>query len=162
MTYNLLSEELQRENSYLYSRCPAHVLPWHYRIGVILSEIERYTPDVMCLQELDQSRWDDVQSSLCALGYDGFFSARTGAKPDGCALFWCDPPGVPLAGKLTGLMIQHLVTYCGLSYSTVAPLQYRHAQEDGFAASNWDRGPCDEGLESERQHSPSSVLSFQE
>jgi mRNA deadenylase 3'-5' endonuclease subunit Ccr4 len=96
MTYNVLSEKLLLANAYLYSGCAACVLPWQYRFGIILAEIERHAPDVLCLQEVDQVRWLETQSALRGLGFDGFYSARTGEKPDGCALFWY---GSVLAGR---------------------------------------------------------------
>lgn len=42
----------------------------------------------MCLQEVQQSHLDDYFTKLQTLGYRFLFKKRTGAYPDGCAIFY--------------------------------------------------------------------------
>lgn len=46
MSYNILSQELLQDNSYLYRHCPPGVLPWDYRLPNLLAEIHAYDADV--------------------------------------------------------------------------------------------------------------------
>ncbi|CAG5883257.1 unnamed protein product [Menidia menidia] len=87
MTYNILSQELLRDNAYLYRHChPAH-LPWEYRLPNLLTEIQQHAADILCLQEVQQDHYEaQIKPALQALGYQCEFKKRTGKKPDGCAV----------------------------------------------------------------------------
>lgn len=49
--------------------CPLEFLAWPYRAGLIISAIDRYSPDVVCLQELACSEWASFEAQLAAAGY---------------------------------------------------------------------------------------------
>ncbi|RHZ06718.1 hypothetical protein DYB31_013716, partial [Aphanomyces astaci] len=72
--------------------------------GVILAEIARYAPDIICLEELDHFDW--MQDQLDRLGYSGHFAAKRESPclecsdlPDGCAIF---------VNRLKHLHIKHM------------------------------------------------------
>eukprot|EP00064_Thunnus_orientalis_P023473 superscaffoldBa00008903_g23717 len=68
LSYNILSQELLRDNIYLYQHCHPGVLPWEYRLPNLLNEIRQYDADILCYQ--------------CE------YKKRTGKKPDGCAVIF--------------------------------------------------------------------------
>lgn len=89
MSYNILSQDLLEDNSYLYSGADAKNLEWSQRRGRILSEIKYYSPDVICLQEAQQDHYEQsILPEFQQLGYQGLYKKRTNDKPDGCALLY--------------------------------------------------------------------------
>ncbi|KAI5076453.1 hypothetical protein GOP47_0008518 [Adiantum capillus-veneris] len=70
----------------LYWHIPPFVMDWNYRKKRILLELGLWSPDIICLQEVD--RFDDLQTDLVRQGYEGIFKGRTGGSSDGCAIFW--------------------------------------------------------------------------
>jgi mRNA deadenylase 3'-5' endonuclease subunit Ccr4 len=88
MSYNILAEDLRLANMYLYNAVPERVGAWTYRLPLILAEILHYAPSILCLQEVQS--FPQLADTLCSWGYQGCFVPRTGGKPDGCAMFWCD------------------------------------------------------------------------
>lgn len=46
MSYNILSQQLLQDNSYLYQHCHPSVLPWTYRLPNLLMEIQQHDADV--------------------------------------------------------------------------------------------------------------------
>ncbi|XP_030200818.1 protein angel homolog 2 isoform X1 [Gadus morhua] len=89
MSYNILSQDLLHENSYLYRHCDPGVLPWDFRLPNLLREIRQYDADVLCLQEVQQDHYEtQMQPALEALGYQCVYKKRTGKKPEGCAIMF--------------------------------------------------------------------------
>ncbi|XP_061603068.1 protein angel homolog 2 [Cololabis saira] len=87
MSYNILSQELLKDNSYLYHHCPPGVLLWDYRLPTLLTEIQQHNADILCLQEVQEDHYENqIKPALQALGYQCEFKKRTGRKPDGCAI----------------------------------------------------------------------------
>ncbi|KAM4522173.1 protein angel homolog 2 isoform 2-T2 [Odontesthes bonariensis] len=87
MSYNILSQELLHDNSYLYRHCEPGVLSWDYRLPNLLAEIQQHNADIVCLQEVQEDHYENqIKPALQALGYQCEFKKRTGRKPDGCAL----------------------------------------------------------------------------
>ncbi|CAI6008257.1 unnamed protein product [Closterium sp. NIES-65] len=102
MSYNVLASchaaKFARE---LYPGVPKGVLHWSQRRHGIVKEIKQHSPDLICLQEVDNHA--DLCGALNKLGYDSIFQCRTGGNKDGCANFWntkrCVPPHVcPMPG----------------------------------------------------------------
>ncbi|CAI5531403.1 unnamed protein product, partial [Closterium sp. Naga37s-1] len=52
----------------------------------IVKEIKHHSPDLICLQEVDNHA--DLCGAMSKLGYDSIFQCRTGGNKDGCANFW--------------------------------------------------------------------------
>ncbi|XP_067428516.1 protein angel homolog 2 isoform X2 [Thunnus thynnus] len=89
LSYNILSQELLRDNIYLYQHCHPGVLPWEYRLPNLLNEIRQYDADILCLQEVQQDHYENqIKPALQDLGYQCEYKKRTGKKPDGCAVIF--------------------------------------------------------------------------
>jgi mRNA deadenylase 3'-5' endonuclease subunit Ccr4 len=61
---------------------PEWVMRWSRRSAVLRREWGLRRPDVLCLQEVQESLWEsDFLRPLQAQGFDGRFIKRTGASP---------------------------------------------------------------------------------
>ncbi|KAL7394774.1 hypothetical protein ABVT39_003830 [Epinephelus coioides] len=95
MQWNILAQALG-EGKDGFIRCPLDALNWEERKYLILEEILTYSPDILCLQEVDHY-FDTFQPIMASLGYHGTFLAKPWSPcldveqnngPDGCALFY--------------------------------------------------------------------------
>ncbi|XP_042412325.1 carbon catabolite repressor protein 4 homolog 6-like isoform X7 [Zingiber officinale] len=87
LSYNILADYLARDHwSKLYFHIPQYILDWEWRKRRLLIEFRLWTPDIMCLQEVD--RFHDLEEQLSTQGYTGIWKMRTGNAVDGCAIFW--------------------------------------------------------------------------
>ncbi|XP_075060336.1 protein angel homolog 2 isoform X2 [Mixophyes fleayi] len=87
MSYNILSQDLLEDNCSLYSHCRRPYLFWNYRLPNILHELQEMNADILCLQEVQENHYrEQIKPNLEALGYCCEYKARTGSKPDGCAI----------------------------------------------------------------------------
>uniref|UniRef100_A0AAY4CAA3 Endonuclease/exonuclease/phosphatase domain-containing protein n=1 Tax=Denticeps clupeoides TaxID=299321 RepID=A0AAY4CAA3_9TELE len=88
MSYNILSQQLLRDNAYLYQHCRGGVLNWRHRFPNIIRELEQHSPDVR--QEVARDHYQDqIKPALEIFRYPGYhceYKRRTGKKPDGCAV----------------------------------------------------------------------------
>ncbi|CAI5986771.1 unnamed protein product [Closterium sp. NIES-64] len=89
----------------------ARVLHWSQRRHGIVKEIKQHSPDLICLQEVDNHA--DLCGALNKLGYDSIFQCRTGGNKDGCANFWNTKRWVP----------PHVCPMPGVSHPTCVPCQ---------------------------------------
>ncbi|KAM8914938.1 protein angel homolog 1 isoform 2-T2 [Spinachia spinachia] len=86
MSYNILAQDLLEANGELYTHCPLEVLDWSYRCSLLLEEIQKWKPDILCLQEVQENHYHgQLHPVLSAIGYTCVFKRRTGTKTDGCA-----------------------------------------------------------------------------
>ncbi|KAM3871348.1 protein angel homolog 1 [Diretmus argenteus] len=86
MSYNILAQDLLDANQELYSHCPLEVLDWSYRYYLITEEILKWTPDILCLQEVQENHYkEQLHPVLSQMGYTCVYKRRTGTKSDGCA-----------------------------------------------------------------------------
>ncbi|XP_074542009.1 protein angel homolog 2 isoform X2 [Halichoeres trimaculatus] len=89
MSYNILSQDLLLDNSYLYRHCDPNVLPWARRLPNLLMEILQHDADILCLQEVQEDHYEkQIKPALQARGYQCEYKKRTGCKPDGCAIIF--------------------------------------------------------------------------
>uniref|UniRef100_A0A8C1NHF9 Angel homolog 2 (Drosophila) n=2 Tax=Cyprinus carpio TaxID=7962 RepID=A0A8C1NHF9_CYPCA len=87
MSYNILSQDLLCDNTYLYRHCHPPILDWRHRYPNIIKELEQHSADIMCLQEVQEDHYNQqIKPSLESLGYHCEYKRRTGLKPDGCAV----------------------------------------------------------------------------
>ncbi|XP_062325923.1 protein angel homolog 1 isoform X2 [Osmerus eperlanus] len=87
MSYNILAQDLLETNQHLYSHCPLEALQWDYRFHNLLQELQKWEPDILCLQEVQESHYEQhLEPALTDMGYTCVFKRRTGAKTDGCAV----------------------------------------------------------------------------
>uniref|UniRef100_A0A3P8UK50 Angel homolog 1 n=1 Tax=Cynoglossus semilaevis TaxID=244447 RepID=A0A3P8UK50_CYNSE len=86
MSYNILAQDLLETHEDLYMHCPLEVLDWNYRCKVLLDEIVKWNPDILCLQEVQENHYhEQLYPVLSQIGYTCVYKCRTGAKTDGCA-----------------------------------------------------------------------------
>ncbi|KAG7510094.1 hypothetical protein JOB18_013089 [Solea senegalensis] len=86
MSYNVLAQDLLEANEELYIHCPLEVLDWSYRCSLLLEEIFKWAPDILCLQEVQENHYhEQLYPVLCQMGYTCVYKRRTGPKTDGCA-----------------------------------------------------------------------------
>lgn len=96
LSYNILCDKYATTSQYGYT--PSEVLAWNYRKDIILSEVKGHNADIVCLQEVDQERYNEFfRRELVHQDYRGVFSPKTRAKTmadkeakyvDGCATFY--------------------------------------------------------------------------
>lgn len=87
LSYNILADYLASDHqSTLYFHIPNHILAWEWRKRRLFIEFGLWSPDIMCLQEVDQ--FCDLEGELAIRGYAGIWKMRTGNAVDGCAIFW--------------------------------------------------------------------------
>lgn len=87
VSYNILADYLAKNHwQQLYMHIPHHIMDWDWRKGRILLELGLWSPDIICLQEVD--RFQELQEELKQRGYGGICKERTGIATDGCAIFW--------------------------------------------------------------------------
>ncbi|KAK7791672.1 hypothetical protein R5R35_002043 [Gryllus longicercus] len=96
LQWNVLSQTLGKSNDNFVC-CPDEALEWSARRYQIIQEIVQYSPDVICLQEVDHFNF--LQAILGSLGYSGTFFPKPDSPclyiqgnngPDGCAIFFND------------------------------------------------------------------------
>nr|XP_040055798.1 protein angel homolog 1 isoform X2 [Gasterosteus aculeatus aculeatus] len=86
MSYNVLAQDLLEANGELYTHCPLEVLDWSNRCRLLLDEIQKWKPDILCLQEVQENHYhQQLCPVLSDMGYTCVFKRRTGTKTDGCA-----------------------------------------------------------------------------
>ncbi|KAJ9167780.1 hypothetical protein P3X46_019375 [Hevea brasiliensis] len=87
LSYNILADYLAiNHRSKLYFHIPRHMLDWEWRKRNILFELDLWSADILCFQEVD--KFQDLEEQLKIRGYSGIWKMRTGNAVDGCAMFW--------------------------------------------------------------------------
>nr|KYP73921.1 Carbon catabolite repressor protein 4 isogeny 2 [Cajanus cajan] len=94
LSYNILSEAYASND--LYNYCPSWALSWPYRRQNLLREIVGYSPDIICLQEVQNDHFEEFFSpELDKHGYYGLYKRKTNEvysgntnTIDGCATFF--------------------------------------------------------------------------
>ncbi|XP_076257233.1 protein angel isoform X2 [Rhynchophorus ferrugineus] len=88
MSYNVLAQDLLEGHPYLYKYHNPGSLKWRTRWSNLFQEICSTLPDIMCLQEVQESHLSEYYSKFEGLGYKGLFKKRTGFRTDGCAIYY--------------------------------------------------------------------------
>ncbi|KAG0614641.1 hypothetical protein M758_6G192700 [Ceratodon purpureus] len=87
VSYNILADvNAWTHYNELYWHIQRYILDWDERKKKILRELGLWSPDIICLQEVDH--YEDLNGELEKEGYVGMYTSRTGATRDGCAMFW--------------------------------------------------------------------------
>lgn len=97
MCYNILCEKYATPQMFGY--VPSWYLSWEYRKQVILHEILSYDAELVCLQEVESSQYEQYFKPQLRMrgSYDSFFFPKSRAKTmnewdrsfvDGCAMFF--------------------------------------------------------------------------
>lgn len=70
-------------------RCDQSLLSWEYRFPRLQTELLKHRPDLICLQELDSTAWEDIQRVLQGNGYSsGVCGKAKGGANNFVAMFW--------------------------------------------------------------------------
>ncbi|XP_019757456.1 protein angel homolog 2 isoform X1 [Dendroctonus ponderosae] len=88
MSYNVLAQKLLDEHPYLYQTHNCKDLAWKIRWKNLFNEIKTMRPDILCLQEVQQSHLKGYFKELEILGFKGIYKKRTGIRCDGCAIYY--------------------------------------------------------------------------
>ncbi|KAL5221808.1 hypothetical protein ABZP36_026521 [Zizania latifolia] len=86
LSYNILADYLAQEHQFLYERIPSFIMDWNWRKDKLLFEFGLWSPDILCLQEVD--KFTDLEQEMATRGYNSMWKMRTGNASDGCAIFW--------------------------------------------------------------------------
>lgn len=97
LCYNILCDKYA--TSQMFGYVPSWFLNWEYRKQLIIHEILSYDADIVCLQEVESSQFEQYFKPQLRMrgGYDGIFSPKSRAKTmnewdrtfvDGCAIFF--------------------------------------------------------------------------
>ena len=97
LCYNVLCDKYATPQMFGY--VPSWYLSWDYRKQLIIHEILSYDADIVCLQEVESSQFEQYFKPQLRMrgGYDGIFSPKSRAKTmgewdrafvDGCATFF--------------------------------------------------------------------------
>ncbi|ESO07813.1 hypothetical protein HELRODRAFT_191048 [Helobdella robusta] len=89
-TYNILSQNLLVRHPELYEGCEEYNLNWVNRRKLIFEEIDRYQPDILCLQEVHHMHYEMcINSQMIQRGFRGIYMKRPGVdNEDGCAIYY--------------------------------------------------------------------------
>lgn len=89
VSYNILSQTLLNDHSYLYTSCNPKDLEWPKRGHRIVSELISNKADIICLQEVESEHLQSLyRPKLARYGYECLYKQKTGYKIDGCAIFY--------------------------------------------------------------------------
>lgn len=97
LTYNILSDKYATPTMFGY--VPTWFINWEYRKQLLVHEILSYDPDIICLQEVEASQYEQYFKPQFRMrgNYDGVFSPKSRARTmnewdrtfvDGCAIFF--------------------------------------------------------------------------
>jgi protein angel len=88
MSYNILAQDLLDGHNYLYAQHDQTALDWSHRYRILMREILSLQPQILCLQEVQDSHLNAIYEGLKSLKLKYVFKKRTGFKSDGCAIFY--------------------------------------------------------------------------
>lgn len=75
MSYNILCAKYSIQS--IYPLCLKKCLDFNYRFPLIIEEIKKYQPDIICLQEVQYALFfSTFQPGIEALGYKGFYAPK--------------------------------------------------------------------------------------
>lgn len=103
LSYNILAQNLLEAHPYLYRQHDSRALPWNYRNNRLVQEILSINPQILCLQEVQESHLAMFEEKLRSLDLSVLYKKRTGFKDDGCAIFYNH--------KLFNLIEYHTIEY---------------------------------------------------
>ncbi|XAR69960.1 Poly(A)-specific ribonuclease [Bertholletia excelsa] len=98
VSYNILGDKNAFKHRDLYQNVPSFYLKWDRRKRLICEELTGWSPDIICLQEVD--KYFDLKKMMEKAGYVGSYKRRTGDSIDGCAMFWKDDKFQLLEGEI--------------------------------------------------------------
>lgn len=89
MSYNILAQQYINSQAFLYSHHNQRKLEWQIRFNLLKQEIDTISPDILCLQEVQQCHLIEITTHFQKLGYHTeLYKKRTGLQLDGCTIFF--------------------------------------------------------------------------
>lgn len=89
MSYNILAQRHIDAQPFLYTNHNPEALLWSHRFECLKKEIDTIAPDILCLQEVQQSHLPEIKSHFANMGYNTeIYKKRTGLQVDGCSIFY--------------------------------------------------------------------------
>ena len=91
VTYNILADQYaatERAKKVLFAHCPAEHLDPARRRPHVLGQLSCLGADILCLQEVDASMYDNVLAPGLESEFAGSYLNKDGAVREGEALFW--------------------------------------------------------------------------
>lgn len=97
LSYNILAEKYA--STQMYGYVASWYLSWEVRKQMVLHELLSYDPDILCLQEVEASQFEQYFKPQLRMrgNYDGIFAPKSRARTmnewdrnfvDGCAIFF--------------------------------------------------------------------------
>ncbi len=96
MQWNILARALNNNDPTSATDASSFIYDWpNYRLWRTLQELTRFTPDLICLQEVDV--YEEIRPYMSALGYGSIFQPKFASPclemqpnfgPDGCVIFY--------------------------------------------------------------------------
>lgn len=91
LSYNVLAQQLIKDNISLYQNCDSKILDWSYRWPLLQHEIQHLQPDIMTFQEVESNHYHTYYFPwFTHCGYKCIYKKRTGTKCDGCLIVYND------------------------------------------------------------------------
>ncbi|MFN0301832.1 MAG: endonuclease/exonuclease/phosphatase family protein [Burkholderiales bacterium] len=84
-TYNVLATAYIGHG--MFPRSAPALLDPRRRLPACAAHIKRLDADVVCLQEVEDVMYAEIDRCLAPVGYRGALTKKGGGKPDGCAVF---------------------------------------------------------------------------
>ncbi len=84
VSWNILADAYVRRS--YYPKSPDAALDPATRRALVVQRVASLRGDVLCLQEVERSAFDDIERAL-ARSFVGHWAQKAGGKPDGCATF---------------------------------------------------------------------------
>ena len=119
MTWNLLADQLAND----FPAVDEKYLAWDYRKNLILQEISRLSPDILCVQELDHFQ-DFLLPFLQSQGFEGIFRQKSGWHNDGLAIFY-------KTAEFTKVE-EYFIQYPGSQFAIGLQLQHEASKKNRF------------------------------
>ncbi|XP_014239930.1 protein angel homolog 2 isoform X1 [Cimex lectularius] len=88
MSYNVLAQDLIENHRGLYPTQDPEDLKWENRKKKLIGEIKTQNPDILAMQEVQQSHIPLFYNDLEKIGYKGVFKRRTENNTDGVAVYY--------------------------------------------------------------------------
>jgi len=92
VTYNVLADlytSRDIDEQIVYSHCDSRHLLRQRRMPMLVAEILAYQADLVCLQEVDASIYENLlRPVFFEEGFEGFYSNKASIQQEGCAMFW--------------------------------------------------------------------------
>lgn len=89
MSYNILAQDLLNVHRDLYFKNDPDHLVWEHRLKCLTAEISGVGPDILCLQEVQETHLTEIDNCMKPLKLNThLYKKRNGSQVDGCAIFY--------------------------------------------------------------------------